>query len=118
MSGLLDRLGYALLGLFFGAVIGIAGWWLYGLAHSLNYRGPGMDPLLRHWVQYTGGVFAALGFVFRERAADAVGDTVSGIFHFEFNETPGRAASAGVCGVVLVITLATIWFTSPMAVAR
>ncbi len=50
MQGLLDRLGYALIGLFFGALIGVAGWWLYGVAHSVRYRGPGMDPLLRHWV--------------------------------------------------------------------
>lgn len=113
MQGLFDRLEYALIAAFFGAIIGMAGWWLYGMAHSLNYDGPGMDPVLRHWVQYTGGVFAALGFIFRERAADAVGDTVSGILHFEFNEEPGRAASAWVGCVVLAIALAAIWFTSP-----
>ena len=109
---LLDRLTYSLLGLVFGVGIGVLGWWLYGLAHSLNYDGPGMDPLLRHWVQYAGAVFAALGFIFRERAADAVADTVSGILHFEFNETPGRAASALVGCVVIAITIAAIWFTS------
>jgi len=114
LHGLLDRLGYALIGAFFGSIIGIAGWWLYGVAHSLNYSGPGMDPVLRHWVQYSGGAFAAWGVVFRERAADAVGDTVSAILHFEFDEAPGRTASALVSCVVLAITLAAIWFTSPV----
>ena len=114
LQGLFDRLGYALIGAFFGAILGIVGWWLYGVAHSLNYSGPGMDPVLRHWVQYCGGAFSAWSFVFRERAADAVGDTVSAILHFEFNETPGRTASVLVCCVALAITLAAIWFTSPV----
>lgn len=111
--GLLDRLGYALIGAFFGALVGVAGWWLYGLAHSLSYDGPGMDPVLRHWVQYGAAAFAVLGFIFRARAADAVADTVSGILHFEFDETPGQAASALVLCVVLALVIAAIWFTSP-----
>jgi len=115
VHGFLDRLGYALIGAFFGALVGVAGWWLYGLAHSLSYDGPGMDPVLRHWVQYSAAAFAVLGFIFRARAADAVADTVSGILHFEFDETPGQAASALVLCVVLVLVLviAAIWFTSP-----
>ncbi len=114
MQGLLDRLGYALIGLFFGALIGVAGWWLYGVAHSLNYDGPGMDSVLRHWVQCSGAAFAVLGFIFRARAADAVADTVSGILHFEFNETPGQAASVLVLCVALGLVIAAIWFTSPI----
>lgn len=114
MQGLLDRLGYALIGLFFGALIGVAGWWLYGVAHSVRYRGPGMDPLLRHWVQYGGAIFGVLGFLLRERAADVVADTLSAMFHFEFNPAPGRVASAVLGCVVLVIAVAAIWFTSPI----
>ncbi len=113
MQGLFDRLGYALIGLFFGALIGVAGWWLYGLAYSLNYDGPGMDPVLRHWVQSMGAIFAVLGFIFRARAADAVADTVSGILHFEWDEIPGRTASALVGCVVLALVIAAVWFSSP-----
>jgi hypothetical protein len=59
---IVDQITYALLGALFGALVGVACWWLYGLAHSLNYYGPGMDPVLRHWVSYAGGAFAVTGF--------------------------------------------------------
>lgn len=93
--------------------MGVVCWWLYGLAHSLNYDGPGMDPVLRHWVVYVGGVFAALGFLFKERVGDFIGNTISGIFHFEANDAPGSTASALVGLVFLAIIIAAVWFTVP-----
>jgi hypothetical protein len=36
------------------------------------------------------------------------------MLHFEFNPAPGRVASAVLGGVVLVIAVAAIWFTSPI----
>ena len=110
---IVDRISYAFLGLFFGALVGVACWWLYGLARSLNYDGPGMDPILRHWVTYLGGVFAAFGFLFKERVGDFIGDTISGILHFEVNYPPGSAASAWVGLVFLAIIIAAVWFTVP-----
>jgi hypothetical protein len=110
---IVDRISYAFLGLFFGALVGVACWWLYGLARSLNYDGPGMDPILRHWVTYLGGVFAAFGFLFKERVGDFIGDTISGILHFEVNDPPGSAASAWVGLVFLAIIIAAVWFTVP-----
>ena len=98
---------------FFGAAIGAAGWWLYGLAHSMNYTGPGMDPVLRHWLVCSTSVFAALGFFFKDTAADFLADAVSAIVHFEFNEAPGNAARYGVGIVFLAICIAAIWFTTP-----
>ena len=46
--------------------------------------------------------------------ADVVADTLSAMLHFEFNPAPGRMASAVLGGVVLVIAVAAIWFTSPI----
>ena len=108
-----NRLTFALIGSVFGALTGVCCWWLYGLAHSLNYDGPGMDPALRHWVIYTTTAFAALGFIFRERIGDLMGDTISAIFQFETNDTPGERASVFLMLVFLAIFIATVWFTTP-----
>lgn len=110
---LADRIGYAMLSAFLGALIGVAGWWLYGLAHSLNYAGPAIDPVLRHWLACSATVFAVLGFAFKDTAADFVADTMSAIVHFEFNDTPGNAARYGVLLVLLAICIAAIWFSTP-----
>lgn len=108
-----QRLGHALLGGLFGGVLGLAGWWLYGLAHSLFYDGPGMDPVLRHWLLGLGGVFAVLGFIFRGRVVDFFADTLGAVFHFEFGDTPGNGASAAFALVFLALVVAAIWYTVP-----
>jgi hypothetical protein len=108
-----ERFTYAILGAFFGAVLGLVCWWLYGLAHSLNYRGPGMDPVLRHWVSCLTVSFAALGFIFRARLADFLGDASSAIFHFEVGDTPERSVGPVFVIAFLAIILAAIWFTVP-----
>jgi hypothetical protein len=108
-----ERITYAAIGGVFGALVGVACWWLYGLAHSLNYDGPGMDPVLRHWLTYVTAAFAAFGFVFRERIGDIVGDTLNAIFHFEINDTPGNSVGAVAAVVFLAIAIAAIWFTVP-----
>ena len=108
-----DRLGYAFISGFFGALIGLAGWWLYGEAYSLNYSGPAMDPVLRHWLIGCIAVFAVLGFVFKEQAADFVGDTINVFFHFELNSAPGYIARYVLFLVLVVICIAAIWYTTP-----
>lgn len=110
---IVDRITYALIGAFFGAILGVAGWWLYGLAHSLSYSGPGIDPVLRHWVAHAGWVFAVIGFMFRQRVADAVGDTLQALFHFEMDDRPGERASPLVHVLVVILIVAAIWFSVP-----
>ena len=110
---IVDRITYAFIGAIFGALIGVACWWLYGLANSLNYYGPGMDPVLRHWVTYAGGAFGVIGFLFRERVGDTIGDTISAIFHFEANERPGERTNPIVALVFIAIIVAAIWFSVP-----
>jgi hypothetical protein len=70
----MDRLIYAVIGAVFGAVLAAACWWLYGLAFSLRYHGPGIDPQLMHWVKLLGPVFAVLGFLFKDRVGSLAGD--------------------------------------------
>lgn len=108
---IIDRLTYAFFGLLFGALIGVACWWLYGLAFSLSYDGPGLDPVLRHWVTWVGGAFGVLGFIFRERLGDFIGNTISAIFHFEADSGRGSPASALLGLVFLALAVAAAWFT-------
>lgn len=108
-----DRLVYAFISALFGAAIGTAGWWLYGMAHSLNYDGPSMDPVLRHWLLSSIALFGVLGFIFQQMAADFAGDTISAILHFEFNDTPGNGTRWFVALVFVAICIAAIWFTTP-----
>ena len=110
---LLDRLEYALISGLFGCALGALCWWLYGMAHSLNYDGPGMDPALRHWLLGAGGSFAVLGAVLGAKAADVVGDVLNAILHFEFNDTPGNGTRWLVALVFVAICIAAIWFTTP-----
>ncbi|MES2951981.1 MAG: hypothetical protein V4858_25940 [Pseudomonadota bacterium] len=110
---IIDRISYAFLGLLFGALLGVACWWLYGLSFSLHHRGPGIDPILHHWVTRVGGAFAVLGFLFRERVGDFIGNTISAIFHFESHSARGSTASAFVGLVLLAIVIAAAWFTVP-----
>jgi len=110
---IVDRVAYALLGGVSGLLIGAAGWWLYGLAHSLHYDGPGMDPLLRHWLTWSGAGFAALGFLLRQRITQAASDTFTAIFHFELDYAPEARWGAIVALVFMAIVIAAIWFSVP-----
>ncbi len=109
----MERITYALLGSVFGAVIGVVCWWLYGLGHSLNYDGPGMDPVLRHWLVWSSGAFGIVGFVFREHVGDVVGDTISAVFLFESNQPPNESVRTLVALVFIAIIIAAIWFSAP-----
>ena len=112
---LFDRLSYALISGFFGAIVGAAGWWLYGEAHSLNYNGPAMHPVLQHWLQYSIAAFAALGFILKDHAGEVVGDTFSAIFHFEINSTSDQNIRVVGSLVFLAACIAAIWFTTPLS---
>jgi hypothetical protein len=105
----IDRVIYAAIGALFGALIGAACWWLYGLAYSLRYDGPGIDPSLLHWVKQFGAVFAITGFVLRDKAGDVVGHLVGAIFNFEADR---HQADLPVWLAVLVLAgiAALIWF--------
>ena len=113
MADIGERFGYACISAFFGAVLGVACWWLYGLAHSLSYDGPGLDPVLRHWVVWLASGFFLLGFIMSARAEEVLGDLWNAVFHFEFEQTPDASARL-VCSLAfLTIVIVAIWFSAP-----
>ena len=101
------RLGYGLVGAIFGCIFGGIGWWLYGLAHSLNYNGPGIDPILRHWVTWSGSVFAVYGLLFGPLLGAFVRDMLSAIFRFEIDVAP-RNPNLGVSLIFITIVAVAI----------
>jgi hypothetical protein len=109
----MERVSYAFIGSVFGALLGLLGWWLYGLAHSLNYRGPAMDPVLRHWLTWSIAASALLGLALKDKMGELVGDALAAILHFEFNLTFNRAVPTVVGIVFLAIVFAAIWHTTP-----
>jgi hypothetical protein len=108
-----DRITYAFWGAILGVLVGACCWWLYGLAHSLNYRGPEMDPILRHWIVWSGTSFAMIGFIFRIGVIEIIGDAIIAILHFEINDAPRQSAGPVVGFFFLAIAIAAIWFTVP-----
>jgi hypothetical protein len=106
----MDRLAFALIGAVFGAILAAACWWLYGLAFSFRYTGPGIDPQLTHWVKLLGGVFAALGFLFKDRVGSLAGDAFASIFNFEADRSPTENVSWWQVLFTLVLVAGLIWF--------
>lgn len=109
---LLDRLINAAWGAVLGALLGVLGWLLYGLAHSLTYRGPAIDPVLRHWLIWGSLGFGVLGLLMGDRMRELASNCFAAILSFEFEDL--RSAPGGVLGMVLMaLLLAAIWFTTP-----
>jgi len=106
----LDRLSYALIGAVLGALLAVACWWLYGLAFSLRYNGPGIDPQLLHWVKALGGVFAVLGFLLRDKVGSVVGDAFATILNFESDHTRTQHVSWWQAVFFLVVVAGLVWF--------
>jgi hypothetical protein len=107
------RLTYAVISAFFGALVGLAGWWFYGLGMSVHMRiGHGIDPVLRHWLVYTSAGFGVVGFILRERAADVVGEVIGAIFHTEtvYQRLPWTALFTLA---FLATVIAAVAFTAP-----
>ena len=106
----MERLTYALIGAVLGSLFGIACWWLYGLALSVRYAGPGIDPNALHWVKVAGASFAVLGFIFKEKVGTAVGNAIAIVFHVETETERQSDLSWPQILVVLGIIAAVLWY--------
>ena len=105
----MDRFSYAFIGALFGALLAVVCWWLYGLAFSIRYNGPGIDPQLLHWVKTLVGIFAVLGFVLKDKVGSVFGDTFASIFNFEADRTDGHI-SWWQALIALIIVAGLIWY--------
>jgi len=110
-----DRLIFALMGFAFGAVLAVVLWYLYGLLppshhYRLFWRRPEFDADLTTWIKYVGGFFAAIGFVFKERVGDAMGDSLAGVYDDQAHWA-GRLPSTltGIALLVLIVLAIGKW---------
>ncbi|MGP1516439.1 MAG: hypothetical protein ACTTJV_02345 [Ottowia sp.] len=109
-----ERLTYAAIAAFFGALLGVALWWLYGLgfSHTLRYRA--LAPAaFWHWVLGMSGGMAALGFVLCERAADWLGHLLTALFRFEDFSLPERMSGFWWSLLAILGWIALLWITAP-----
>jgi NhaP-type Na+/H+ or K+/H+ antiporter len=83
-----DRITYAAFGAVFGCLLGLVCWWLYGLAMSRHFTGPRLLPAALPWMKVFAGVFAAIGFIFKDKVGSAIGGLLAGILNFEAGHQP------------------------------
>jgi hypothetical protein len=107
---MLDRLTYALVGAVFGAIIAIACWFLYGLAFSAGFPGVSINRELGPWLKGIAGLFAVLGFLFKDRVGSVVGDTIALLFTAESGKNHGPNLSFWKSIIWLAVIGLIIWY--------
>ena len=99
------RLSYALIGFVFGALLGMLYWFVYGFRpHSFLGH---LHLSMLDWVKYSGGAFAAIGFLFREN----VGNVIGGLFNSFFDSnSDGSSGFTQIWGVLILALLFVLLF--------
>jgi branched-subunit amino acid ABC-type transport system permease component len=106
----MHRLTYAFLGALFGALIGAICWWLYGLAFSRHYAGPGIDSNLLHWLKASAIIFGTIGLIFKDRVGTAIGTVVATIFNFEAGRHEETHLARWQIVLVLLLIAGAAWY--------
>jgi hypothetical protein len=83
LKAIYDRLAYALIGFFFGAVFAIVLWILYDKGFSRQPGHPEVHAGVLAWIKYVGGAFAIIGFLFKDRVGSAIGSSSSEVYNYE-----------------------------------
>ena len=105
-----NRLIYAALGAISGAVLGVAGWFLYGMefSHSVNQPGRGNTNLL-YWVYTSAGMFAVYGFLYKDKVADVAAADAEVMVEREVNSYFPRFSWLGAF-IVVVLVAGFVWY--------
>ena len=106
----MDRVIYAAIGAVFGSLLGLVCWFLYGIAFSRQFQGMSLNVDALPWIKSIGGLFALLGFVFKDRVGSIVGDTIAGIFSLESERDYGPNLSFWWGLLVLLVIAGIIWY--------
>lgn len=110
LKALYDRLAYACIGFTLGSVVAVVLWYLYGLGFSSQVHYPVTKASLVNWIQYAGGFFALIGFIFRDRVGDAIGNTSREVYDYE----AGRHTNPEVPRWLVLLSLAgvvgAVWY--------
>lgn len=100
---MLDRLIFSTISLFFGSLLAVVLWLLYGLAFSRHFTtGIGYD--LIPWLKYIGGSFAVLGFILKEKTADILGSILTIVYDAETKE-PSWLSVIAIIGALVIVAM-------------
>lgn len=103
-----DRLHAAVVGLFFGGIVGFALSWIVGVySNTLGASSTAVD--FKHWVGLCAIGFGAVGLVFGPFVGTLLGAVISGIVKFEQAEDH---APAGLLVLVLLAVVAGVWWSA------
>ena len=110
LKHLYDRLAYALIGFMFGALIATVLWYLYDAGFSRRYNAPEIHAGLSSWIKYVGGLFAVIGFLFRDRVGSAIGRTSSEVYEYEANRNDNSEIPRWLVVVALIAVVVGVWY--------
>ncbi|MEO8153880.1 MAG: hypothetical protein ABI605_12475 [Rhizobacter sp.] len=103
-----DRLSAGAVGLFFGAIIGVALAWLIGVySNTLGPSSLSID--FKHWVGFCAVGFAAVGLFLGPFVGTLLGSVISGIFQFEQAEDP---TPIWLLVLILSAVVAAVWWSA------
>lgn len=110
MKYLIERLTFAALGTFFGALVGVLLWFLYDYGASLRLWPPEIHLGLRVWCMGFAGVFALVGLVLGAETGTVIGSILSVIFRFESYEDMQEHSGRLRYFLLALILICAVWF--------
>jgi hypothetical protein len=105
-----DRLIYSAIGAAFGFLLGLVCWFLYGLAFSMRFFEMRLNASALPWIKVFVGLFAVLGFVFKDRSGSIIGDAIALLFSVESDRDHGPNLSFWKFLLWLAVIAAIIWY--------
>ena len=109
LKEIFDRLGYALIGFVFGAVLALGVWFLYDAGFSRRIGAPEIHAGLLTWVKYIGGFFGVIGFLFKASAGSAVGGTLQEIHDYERGKPANPEIPIWLAVILAVAIAVCVW---------
>jgi hypothetical protein len=110
LRALYDRLAYACIGFTLGSVVAFVLWYLYGLGFSSQVDHPVVTAGLVSWIKYVGGFFAVIGFLFRDRVGEAIGNTSREVYDYEVDRHADPEVPRWLVALVLVGVVGIVWY--------
>ena len=110
LKELYDRLAYALIGLVLGSVVALLLWFLYDAGFSRRSYHPDVHAGLVNWIKYVGGLFAAIGFVFKAGVGGAAGGAVREVHDYETYRDRNPSVPNWLVVCVLLVVAVAVWY--------
>jgi ABC-type uncharacterized transport system permease subunit len=105
-----DRLFSAALGALFGALIGLACAWIFGV-YSNRLGAGAMDGIvIKNWMAYGAIVFGVLGLLVGSKAGGAVGGAIASLINFEDTNHDPQVPTWFAVIFLIAVAFCVWWF--------